>query len=236
MNDQELITAVRQSVHGVRMNVPAEQIVSRSRAIRASGHRRLAAGITAVAAAGSVALGLGLSGARGAAPNGATGTIHGTGTIHETGRIHGTGTIRMAAFTLTGNANGTDTLTLTHSQMFDPAALQQALAQHGIPALVKTDTYCSSNPAAPNPASIGVLSVRAPGPQPPRGVFSNLTPSEMNRIAAGTRTVINPAAMPSGTELFFSYVNSGHALFFDLIYTSSYTCSNAPPPGGPASS
>ena len=224
MNDQELITAVRQSVHGVRMNVPAEQIVSRSRAIRASSHRRLAAGITAVAAAGSVALGLGLSGARGAAPNGATGTIRGTGTI------------RTAAFTLTGNANGTDTLTLTHSQMFDPAALQQALAQHGIPALVKTGTYCSSNPAAPNPASIGVLSVRAPGPQPPRGVFSNLTPSEMNRIAAGTRTVINPAAMPTGTELFFSYVNSGHALFFDLIYTSSYTCSNAPPPGGPASS
>ena len=171
-----------------------------------------------------MALGLGLSGARGAAPNGATGTTRGTGTI------------RTAAFTLTGNANGTDTLTLTHSQMFDPAALQQALAQHGIPALVKTGTYCSSNPAAPNPASIGVLSVRAPGPQPPRGVFSNLTPSEMNRIAAGTRTVINPAAMPPGTELFFSYVNSGHALFFDLIYTSSYTCSNAPPPGGPASS
>ena len=29
MNDQELITAVRQSVHGVRMTVPAEQILSR---------------------------------------------------------------------------------------------------------------------------------------------------------------------------------------------------------------
>jgi hypothetical protein len=67
-------------------------------------------------------------------------------------------------------------------------------------------------------------------------VFTYLTPSDMNRIAAGTRTVINPAAMPTGTELFFSYVNSGHALFFDLIYTNSYTCSNALPPGGPAGS
>jgi hypothetical protein len=225
MNDQELITAVRQSVHGVRMTVPAEQIVSRSRAIRARGHCKLAACITAVAAAGSVVLGLGLSGAHGAAPNGGTGTIHGTGTI------------RTAAFTLTRNANGTDTLTLTHSQIFDPAAFQQALAQHGIPALVKTGTYCTSNPPAPDPASIGVLSLRAPVKQePPRGVFTHLTPSEMNRIAAGTRTVINPAAMPTGTELFFSYVNSGHALFFDLIYTSSYTCSNALPPGGPAGS
>ena len=58
----------------------------------------------------------------------------------------------------------------------------------------------------------------------------------MNRIPADARTVINPAAMPSGTELFFGYFNSGHALFFDLIYTSSYTCSNALPPGGPAGS
>jgi hypothetical protein len=232
MNDQEVITAVRQSVHGVRMTVPAEQIVSRSRAIRARGHRRLAAGITAVAAAGSVVLGLGLSGTLGAAPDSGTGTVGGAGTIRSAG------TIRTAAFTLTSNANGTDTLTLTHSQVFNPAALQQALAQHGIPALVKTGTYCSSDPAAPDPASIGVLSLRAPAKQqsPRAGVFSNLTPSEMNRIAAGTRTVINSAAMPSGTELFFSYVNGGHALFFDLIYTNSYICSNALPPGGPAGS
>ena len=78
-------------------------------------------------AAGSVMLGLGLSGAPGAAPNGATGTIRGTSTIHT------------AAFTLTRNANGTATLTLSKSQMLDPAALQQALAQDGIRALVKTE-------------------------------------------------------------------------------------------------
>ena len=75
MNDQELITAVRQSVHGVHMNVPTDQIVSRSRAIRASGHRRLGAGVIAVAAAGSVVLGLGLSGALSSAPARGTGTI-----------------------------------------------------------------------------------------------------------------------------------------------------------------
>jgi hypothetical protein len=218
MNDQELITAVRQSVHGVRMNVPAEQIVSRSRAIRTSGHRRLAACITAVAAAGSVVLGLGLSGALGTAPNGGTGTIHGTGTI------------RTAAFTLTRNANGTDTLTLTMSQMLDPAVLQQALAQDGIRALVKTGIYCWSSPAAPDPASIGVLTVRLPV-KPPHVMVSapsGPAPSELKQIAARTVTVINPAAMPSGTELFFGYSTSIHALFTDLIYTTSYTCSNSP--------
>ena len=213
MNDQELITAVRQSVHGVRMNVPAEQIVSRSRAIRASGRRRLAAGITAAAAAGSVVLGLGLSGALGAAPDG------------------GTGTIRTAAFTLTRSANGTDTLTLSNSQMLDPAALQKALAQHGIPALVKTGTYCWSNPALPGPASIGVLTVERPDGTP---VLSG-----PHRVSIDNDvTVINPAAMPAGTELFLGYFNSGrvHALNPGLIYTSSYTCSTGLPPGGPAGS
>jgi hypothetical protein len=38
--------------------------------------------------------------------------------------------------------------------------------------------------------------------------------------------VINPAAMPSGTELFFGYSTSIHALFTDLIYASSYACIN----------
>jgi hypothetical protein len=190
-----------------------------------SGHRRLIAGISAVASAGSVALGLGLSGVLGAVPARSTGT---TGTAAP---ARSTGTIRTAAFTLTSNANGTDTLTLTMSQMLDPAVLQQALAQDGIRALVKTGTYCWSSPAAPDPRSIGVLSVRLP--------VKPLKPT------ARAVVVINPAAMPSGTELFFGYSsqlvpsatgNSSfhHALFTDLIYTSSYTCSTGPwPPATP---
>jgi hypothetical protein len=71
----------------------------------------------------------------------------------------------------------------------------------------------------------------------PLGISAGKSPvCDLNRIAADTVTVINPAAMPSGTELFFGYFNSDHALFFDMIYTSSYTCSNGLPPGGPAGS
>ena len=47
-------------------------------------------------------------------------------------------------------------------------------------------------------------------------------------MAAHTVTVINPAAIPSGTELFFGYSTNIHAVFTDLIYTSSYTCSSNP--------
>ena len=160
MNDQELITAVRQSVHGARMNVPAEQIVSRSRAIRASGHRRLAAGLTAVAAAGSVALGLGLSGAPGAAPNGATGTIRGTGTIRD------------AAFTLTGNANGTDTLTLTHSQMFDPAALSRHSRNTASPPWSRPTPTARPTPRHPTRPASGAV---RPGPASSRRAVSSVT-------------------------------------------------------------
>jgi len=53
-------------------------------------------------------------------------------------------------------------------------------------------------------------------------------PREVQQMAAHTATVINPAAMPSGTELFFGYSNSIHAVFTDLIYTTSYTCSSNP--------
>jgi hypothetical protein len=49
-------------------------------------------------------------------------------------------------------------------------------------------------------------------------------------------TVINPSVMPTGTELFFGYFNSDHAVAFDLIYTSSYTCSSGLPPSGAAGS
>ena len=189
---------------------------------RAHQRRRLAgfAGLGVTGAAAGTALALGLTGVHGAAP------ARSTGTIRTAAPAGSTATIRTAAFTLTRNANGTDTLTLSMSQMLDPAALQRALAQHGIRALVKTGTYCSSNPAAPEPGSIGVLTVElANGTRVPKPAPAFKTPA--NFVPADTVTVINPAAMPSRTELFFGYFNSDHGLFFDLIYTSSYTCSNS---------
>jgi hypothetical protein len=39
--------------------------------------------------------------------------------------------------------------------------------------------------------------------------------------------VIDPPAIPPGTELFIGFFDLGHTLFADLIYTSSHTCSSA---------
>lgn len=160
------------------------------------------------------------------APN--TRAVH---AVAPAGKGTNAGTVQTAAFVLTSNANGTDTLTLTMTmnQMLDATTLQQALTQHGIPALVKRGTYCSSVPAAPDPVSAGVLSIRLPaGPHKMVPASSGPAPSELKQMAARTVTVINPAALPSGTELFFGYSSSIHAVFTDLIYTISYTCSGNP--------
>ena len=216
-NDSALTRELRDSLSEVAgpERPPLAAITNRGRAHQ---RRRLAgfAGLGVTGAAAGTALALSLTGVLGAAP------------------ARSTGTIRTAAFTLTSNANGTDTLTLSNSQMLDPAALQRALAQHGIPALVKTDIYCSSNPAAPDPNSIGVLTVQhANGTPLPKKSPAVKTVGPAHVAPADIVTVINPAAMPSGTKPFFGYFNSDHALFVDLIYTSSYTCSNGQPAATP---
>jgi hypothetical protein len=238
MNDNELITLVRESVADVHSTTPITQIISRGQTMRR--RRRLARsagfGVTGIAAAG--ALFLALTGVLGANPSPSTGAARSTRT---------TGAIQTVGFVLTASRNGT--LSLTMKQMLDPAALQQALAQHGVPALVKTNSYCTSNPVAPDPFAAGVLAqnpplnprpglVPAPGPSkdgPQAPLPPNQQPSG-NRLLPGfaqTKTVINPAAMPAGTELFLGYVPGESLVSANLLYPNSYTCSSQPPPNGP---
>jgi hypothetical protein len=222
---------------------PLATITSRGRARQ---RRRLAAlgGLGSAGLAAGAALALGLTGGLGTGGLGAggldTGTARGaaTSTTGIAAPVQGpstTGTIRTAAFILTSNGNGTDTLTLTMSQVFDPAVFQRALAQHGIPAIVKTDdTFCASSPAPLDPVSSGVLTAQLPFKLARKGM-ARVAPGEpksgdLGKLLADTKTVINPAAIPAGTELFFSYSPTGHALYFALIYKSHYTCSYGQPP------
>jgi hypothetical protein len=159
------------------------------------GHRQLAAAITATTAT-AVVLGLGLAGAFGSAP------------------ARGTGTIRTAAFTLIEGANGTATLTIHPGVVLDPNTLQNDLRQYGIPAIVTTGSFCSSDPTPP-------------------GFSQVVTEQKQPRTMT-----INPAVMPAGTELSFGNfrVSAGSETAIQLIDTNSYTCAStaptAPPPGG----
>jgi hypothetical protein len=196
---------------------PLAAIASRGRVYR----RRRLVGLGVTGAAAVLALVLGLTGVFGAAPG------------------RGAGTIQTADFTLTSYTNGTVGLTL--KQLFDPGALQQALAKAGVPALVKTNTYCASHPAGPSPAANGVLAGQAPAgkahpavPSPGGGVWLTVTlpvkPSQLPPKENPVTWVINPAAIPSGTRLFIGSFPIVQTIFMDLLYTGSYTCSHAEQP------
>jgi hypothetical protein len=161
------------------------------------GHRQLAAGITVTAAAAAVLLGLGLSG------------------VFGTAAIHRPSTIRTAAFTLVLHSNGSATLTINPRVLLEPSTLQSDLQQDGIPAIVTTGSFCSSDPI---PAGFPQV-VSGPSGSPPT-------------------VTISPAAMPAGTELsfgIFQYSSSSTDTEIELIDTNSYACSSdlpAPPPSG----
>ena len=125
------------------------------------------------------------------------------------------GTIRTAAFTLVSNANGTATLSMNPMVVLEPGTLQSDLARYGIRAMVTVGSFCSSDPP---PAGIRKVIKFAGSPGNP-----------------GNDMVINPAAMPAGTELSFGYFRraDGVQTSLALISMRSYTCTTDPPPGPP---
>jgi hypothetical protein len=189
MNDNDVLWKIRDSVSGVHMDVPVDAIVARGRARR----RRRLSGLAGAGAAAGVALTLGLTG------------ITSSGNTSPAATSHGA---QLAAFTVVSGPGGTSTLTLRKGKQYrlDPGALRQALAQHGIPALVTVGSMCDSTP---EPAGLDqVLSTR--------------------RLADGTVvTTFNPAAMPAGSKLSIGYFPTRTA--FALIQDGApLTCSSNP--------
>jgi hypothetical protein len=113
MNDDQLITAVQESVTSVHMRVPTEQILSRGRAVRV--RRRipgLAAGL-AVVAGTAVAV---------------TALLPASHPASHQPRF------QLAAWTVTEQPGGTVSVTIR--ELRDPAGLQRKLRADGIPASV----------------------------------------------------------------------------------------------------
>jgi hypothetical protein len=206
INDSVLTRELRESLIGITAppRPPLETITARGRVHRRHRLARIA-GLSASGVAAGAALTVALTGVLGSAP------------------ARGTGTIRTAAFVLAEHANGTATLTINPRQLLDTAALQHDLRRDGIPALVTSGSFCSSDP---EPA--GFSRVVSFYPAPPRSGFL--------RLPKGTQPTItfNPAAMPAGTELSFGdfQLTPQQQVDFVLVNTSSYTCTTIPPSGG----
>jgi len=200
MNDDDVVTLVREQRDTVHSVTPVEQIISRGRARR----RRRLTDITRLSFGGVVAattLALGVSGA-----------------FRTAAKL---GTIHRAAYTLRHNANGTDTLTLTPGELLNPSQLQSDFAQYGIPANVSSGSYCTSDPA---PAGFS-QAVTLPGPGSWR-VGSGQQPTitiDPSKIPSGTELSIGYFRDASGSASGEQQAN------MSLINTGSYSCSSTPP-------
>ncbi len=204
MNDDDVITLVREQRDTVHSVTPVEQIISRGRARR----RRRLTSITRMSVGGvaaATALALGVSGA-----------------FTPAAKL---GTIRTAAYMLRHNANGTDTLTLNPGELLDPAQLQSDFAKYDIPAKVTTGSYCTSDP---EPAGFS-QAVTGPGEGTGQGTGqagSGQQPTitiDPSQIPAGTELTVGDFHLTTGQFAGEQQAN------FSLMNSSSYTCTSTPP-------
>jgi hypothetical protein len=143
MNDNELITAVREQRNKVQMTTPVEQIISRGRAVRTRRRIPGIAGVTAVLAGAALAVPALLP------------------SSHQPGHQR---SAELAAWTITKQADGN--IYVTVRELRDPAGLQSTLRADGVPASVTF--YGQQNPACQgHPASQALLSQVFPSPAPP---------------------------------------------------------------------
>lgn len=178
MNDTDLLDNLRGSVPDITMTVPLHDIVTAGRGRRRRRALGYAGGITAVAAlAASI-------------------TLTATNASPPPTRPS------LAAFTVSTQPNGATTLTLLKGEKYrlNPEALRQALADHHIPAVVRVNTTCDSDPS------------------PQSGLDQVVT---AQRTTGSTVTLtINPSALaPGEEELSIGYYPS-HTTW-GLVYQNS---------------
>jgi hypothetical protein len=222
MNDDELIMVLREQRGKVPMTTPLEEIISRSRAVRARRRvPRVAAGVAAVAAA-AVAVTVSLPASHPASGPGS----------------------QLVAWTVTRQADGTIHVSFFR-QLRDPAALQRTLRADGVPASV---TFIGQqNPACrsvPDPESdrraraLAQAYIRShPGSHPRTGNGTWLA-----SYRPGDALAIRPSALPSGDGVQIAVMrgipsgpagpwpypkDSGHAVFEVGLVKASPRCTGS---------
>ena len=140
MNDDELITVLREQRGKVPMTTPVEQIISRGRAVRARRRVPRVAAALGAAAAVAVAVSVALPASHPPPPRAIR---------HCPGRL--------AAWTVTRQADGS--IQVTFRELRDPAGLQRTLRADGVPASVtftgQQNPACQGYPVAAARASGG---------------------------------------------------------------------------------
>ena len=166
MNDADTFSALRASLTDVRMTLPLSGVLARGRTRQ---RRRMLCYVGAAAAIAAVAASVPL--------------------VQTTAPTRPDGA-RLTAFTVTTQADGASILTLRKGAQYrlDPDALRQALAEHHIPAVVRLNSTCESEPS----------------PQ-----------SDLDQVVSAKRTTesaviltIDPAALAPDEELSIGYYST----------------------------
>jgi hypothetical protein len=129
MNDDQLMTAVRDSFAEVRLDVPVEQTARRGRTLRGRSRAYRAAALAGVAGVAAIAgvTAVAVTGPGRAAPPTASASFGAP-------VVTGPGGIRLDAWTVSKGKGGTVNVTIR--QLLDVAGLQRALRADGVPARV----------------------------------------------------------------------------------------------------
>ena len=218
MNDSDELTepAVLRAVHDSMSMLPlpaaphVETITARARA-----RRQRRAGVLSIAGAGAcAALAVSLAGGSGGAVPAAQ---------HDNAPQNHAAPARLTAFSVVAGADGSTTLTLYPGEVANPNAVRQALAEHGIPALVTAGQFCQNGTLPAWPGIDQVATFSATGPR-----------HATNGRAGGMTVVIHGAAIPSGAKLSIGYRQDpqNREISFKLIQDGApLTCTSLPDSG-----
>jgi hypothetical protein len=188
MNDDELITVLREQRGTVPMTIPVEQIISRGRAVRA--RRRVpgaaAAAGTAAAAAVAVAVAVTLPASHPAASHPAA-----SHPASDPG-------IQLAAWTVTRQAGGSIQVSF-FGELRDPAGLQRTLRADGVP--VSVTFIGQQNPACQPYGSSSAPQWPFGGPLADVLGGSRFAGNPKDAYNTQDALVIHPSALPPGAGL-----------------------------------
>lgn len=208
MNDDQLMTAMRDSFAEVRLDVPLEQTVRRGRVIRGRSRGYRAAGVAGVAAiAGVTTVGVaGLGRAVGpgpVSPNRGI-AIAGTGLARPTAIAGSSGTGgTLDAWTVTAGPGGS--IEVTVRELENAAGLQSALRAAGIPAQVAFQGGQPSD-SPPLPADCENVTMSDEADAQLQGkILGPLTPPVWGE---GIALTIYPQQIPKGVGIYLA-IKSG---------------------------
>ena len=228
MNDDELITLVREQRDKVPMTIPVEEIIIRGRSVRT---QRLIPGV-----AGALAVGVGAA----IAMSALTPARHQSNTQASHQASHQS-TARLAAWTVTKLADGN--ISVTIRQLQDPGGLQSTLRADGVRASVtfaeQQNLACQSYPGGTPPGSPGQpptrllkdvfpqpyqsLPPQAPGaPTPATGAPTRPPPNPNSTII-----VIDPSAIPSHAGVQLAGSPSAAAVVLPQVVYASSQCTGS---------